>query len=170
MNKKNKKKSEIRENACINSNTEDIMENHLVEKENNRENEQQEEEDTEESEEVINFFNNLNDPEKRKSIKNFVISFDSDDSTDENNDGSDNENKIYQESKSNSLKNKNSDDDTDVDKKFQQNYHRKDRKMLRQNNLSDISSISISKSIDNSIEKKDNYRADSTTSTGIISI
>ncbi|ORY68088.1 hypothetical protein LY90DRAFT_504352 [Neocallimastix californiae] len=120
MNKKNKKKSEIRENACINSNTEDIMENHLVEKENNRENEQQEEEDTEEK------------------------------------------------SKSNSLKNKNSDDDTDVDKKFQQNYHRKDRKMLRQNNLSDISSISISKSIDNSIEKKDNYRADSTTSTEII--
>ncbi|ORX86998.1 hypothetical protein BCR32DRAFT_264613 [Anaeromyces robustus] len=44
-------------------------------------NENEEDEETDDDDTINIFFNNLNDPEKRKSIKNFIISFDSDNSS-----------------------------------------------------------------------------------------
>ncbi|ORX52943.1 hypothetical protein BCR36DRAFT_403702 [Piromyces finnis] len=44
------------------------------------------EEEEDDDDEIVEFFNKLNDPEKSKSIKNFVISFDDSDSSDDNDD------------------------------------------------------------------------------------
>jgi len=81
INNKTKEKNEDNNTMIIKMNNKTKKSKKKNQELNNEDNEvEKDKEDEEDDEEVVEFFNKLNDPEKRKSIKNFVISFDSDSS------------------------------------------------------------------------------------------
>ncbi|OUM61657.1 hypothetical protein PIROE2DRAFT_62372 [Piromyces sp. E2] len=119
--------------------------NQVENKDKKEEEEEEEDNDDEDNDEVVEFFNKLNDPEKRKSIKNFVISFDSDSDSDS---GSDGEN-VINNGEENNIEHQDitkealSDNDQEINitiENEQKDFSEKSVFLLDKNNLSDKNS------------------------------